>query len=1233
MFRRGSLFLLIGLVARTAKSQELKLPLEFEANRGQFAAEVLFLARTPNHFVYLTREGMTLGLSGDAQRGGALRMRLLDADPSAAVAPESRLPGISNYFIGKDPSRWHRDVPHYGRVRYRSVWPGIDLVFHGRDQSLEYDFVVSAGANPSAIRLRYANMGSLRIDATGSLVIETPSGKVVQKLPEIYQESAGIRKAVGGAFRITDDQEVRFEVGNYDRSLALVIDPTITYSNYIGGSGTLTVSATAVDSAGNSYITGFASSSDFPLVTPLQQFPGSAGLFVSSTQGNTWSAPSSSIGTASVLSLAADPVAAGTAYAGTSRGVFKTTNSGGNWAAASSGLPKDSVTSVAVDPLSPATLYACMLEGLFKSTDGAATWKLLPNAGGCVAVAVDPKTEGTLWLAYSFYYPVVSFDGGNSFFEGNYPQISATSVVIDPNNSKNVFYGTVDGGLLISTNAGVSFTPNTLGLAGTNNAGVTVNAVAIAKTSSARILVGTPTGAYLSVNSGNSFQATTGIGNREVLSVLFDPHTDGIALAGTAGGGVYVSSDGGQTWTSSGPANLNVNALAMSIDEQSTWAGLYTGMNAFVTKINAAGTSVVYSSYLGGTGVTSGAAIAVDSAGHAFVCGQTDASDFPTQSAYQRTFGGGTDFFISRLDAAGSALDASTFLGGHANDSCNGLALDPSGNAYVTGSTSPLGLQANSDFPATTGAVGQQGFGGEDCVVAKFDNGLQHLIYSTFLGGNLADNCYSVAADVSGNAYVAGVTFSSNFLTTQPPFGGTKAVGSTTTTPAFVAEINPTGSALVYSGLLGGTKGLTQITSIVVGPTGRAYVTGFTEASDYPFTSNALNTTVLGIRKTVVTAIEANGTKLVYSTLLPSSGSDVGTAIALDSNNNAWVTGEDFSGVFPVTSDALPHKPSSNSVSTPFAAALDSTGSTMLHATYLGGSAGGIPGGIAVGADGSVYLSGTTLSTDFTVTGTPFQKSQATDYIAYLTRLVFSGGGGGIPAITAVQNGASFQNGFATGAWMTIKGANLSTVTDTWANSIVNGQLPTTLDGVSVSVGGQLAYIYFISPGQINVVVPNIQPGQVNVTITNSGGTSAPFSATALTYQPAFFLATGGYAVATHLDYSLALKNGAIPGVTTVPAQPGETIILWGAGFGPTNPAAPPGVEVPASAFPTASPVTVTVGNQPATVYGAALAPGLAALYQVAIQIPASLANGDYPVVATVGGLLSPVTTLITVQH
>jgi uncharacterized protein (TIGR03437 family) len=232
-----------------------------------------------------------------------------------------------------------------------------------------------------------------------------------------------------------------------------------------------------------------------------------------------------------------------------------------------------------------------------------------------------------------------------------------------------------------------------------------------------------------------------------------------------------------------------------------------------------------------------------------------------------------------------------------------------------------------------------------------------------------------------------------------------------------------------------------------------------------------------------------------------------------------------------------------------------------------------------------------------------------------------------------VVNGASFQAGIVPGSWITIYGTNLSSATDTWANAIVNGNLPTSWDGVSVSVGGEPAYISYISPTQINAVAPNVATGMVPVTVTNASGTSSAITVAAQTAQPAFFQ-WGNYAVATTQDYALAVKNGTLAGVTTTPAQPGEVIILWGTGFGPTSPSAPAGVEVPSSTtYNTATTVTVTVGGKAGTVYGAALAPGFAGLYQVAIQIPASLANGDYPVVATISDAKSPSTTLITVQE
>ncbi|HEY4359599.1 MAG TPA: IPT/TIG domain-containing protein [Bryobacteraceae bacterium] len=238
-------------------------------------------------------------------------------------------------------------------------------------------------------------------------------------------------------------------------------------------------------------------------------------------------------------------------------------------------------------------------------------------------------------------------------------------------------------------------------------------------------------------------------------------------------------------------------------------------------------------------------------------------------------------------------------------------------------------------------------------------------------------------------------------------------------------------------------------------------------------------------------------------------------------------------------------------------------------------------------------------------------------------------------SLNGVVNGASFQPGIVANSWVTIQGANLAPKTDDWSNSIVNGALPTSLDGVSVSMGGKPAYIYYISSGQLNVLAPDLAPGSVAVTVTNGGVTSAAVNVTASLYGPAFFPWPGSQPVATRQDYSYAVKPGTFgKATTTVAAKPGEVIILWGTGFGPTFPAAPVGVAVPATGgYTTASAPTVSINNLPATVYGGALAPGAAGLYQIAIQVPGTLADGDWPIQTSIGGVTSPTGIVLSVHQ
>ena len=253
----------------------------------------------------------------------------------------------------------------------------------------------------------------------------------------------------------------------------------------------------------------------------------------------------------------------------------------------------------------------------------------------------------------------------------------------------------------------------------------------------------------------------------------------------------------------------------------------------------------------------------------------------------------------------------------------------------------------------------------------------------------------------------------------------------------------------------------------------------------------------------------------------------------------------------------------------------------------------------------------------------------------------------------ALVNGVNFQPGIASNTWMTIQGTNLSPKSDTWSNAIIGGTLPTSLDGVSVqlsSYGGQplAAYISFISPNQINFLCPNLPipyvstgawEGAWTVSVSGPGGNSNAFEVMeygvsgAELLQPAFFLLPGGYMVATRQDFSWAAKNGTLSGTPTTPAKPGDILILWGTGFGPTNPPAPMGIPIPAgTTYGTSNPVTVTVAGQTAVVYGAALTPAAAGLYQVAIQVPLYLPDGDYPVVATVYNNSQSPAALLTVQ-
>ena len=760
--------------------------------------------------------------------------------------------------------------------------------------------------------------------------------------------------------------------------------------------------------------------------------------------------------------------------------------------------------------------------------------------------------------------------------------------------------------------------------------------------------------------------------------------TQGLAI--DASGNVYVT---GYTCS----VDFPVQAPYQNKAKESAIAEPGHFFSVFVSKLNSTGTALVYSTYLGGTVREMGQAIAVDPSDSAYVAGYTNSPDFPVTKGSFKTVcnvsaspcnsNSPYNGFLTKLSPDGKSLVYSTYLGGQSNHGSEiyAVAVDSKGQAYVAGDTNDSCWSAPPGntycFPTTKGAVIPGGifdyssyptnqaqyvnnYG--SAFVTVFDAAGANLLYSTLfcdadpvahtsLSTQFETIATGVAVDALGNFYLVGTTKDAYLPTTSGAFQPSFPTASGATALGYVAKFSPVnspgGSSLVYASYLGGTDktAYAQTAGVAADAGGNAYVTGITASSAFPVTPGSYQTTGgVGCGLTgFVTKIKPDGSGLVWSTLLgnltnPASGGYYGPVdaigpIQVDANGNVYVAGESAIG-FP---EVNPIQTTTGGGAQAFVAKLNPTGSTLLFSSLVGG--GGNLGsqsaaGLAVDSQGNIYLAGNTNAGSLAITPGAFQpvfgKGQGVG-AGFVAKISPPSSTPAIAPSVGVVSGASFQAGIVPSSWITIVGTNLSLKTDTWDNAVVNGTLPTSLDGVSVSVGGLPAYISYISPGQINALAPNVGPGNLSVTVTNASGTSSPVTAVAQMLQPAFFL-FGNYAVATRTDYTLAVKDGTFPGSPTVAAKPGEVIVLWGTGFGPTSPPAPTGIVVPSGAYNTANAVTVTVGPAAVVVYGAALTSGEVGLYQVAIQIPTTLADGDYPVVATVSGAQSPATTLITVQ-
>ena len=615
------------------------VPVFFIANQGQAPAAVRFMTKSPGITAWFLDDAVMLRAAG-----GTVRMSFEGAGTSAALEGQQPLAGRANFLTGEGDA-WRLGVPLFGKVSYRNVYPGIDMVFGGGGHDLKSEFLVAPGSDPSRISLRYVGAGKLRIEDDGSLRIPVNGEPFREQAPLVYQERGGRRLLVESRFRLAANGALGFELGAYDHSLPLVIDPVLSYSTLLGGSGFDSATAIAVDSSGSAYVAGFTDSYDFPTLGPSQSY--NAG-------GND----------AFVAKLNA-----------TGNGLVYCTYIGGSG--------DDRAYGIAVD--SSGNAY---VTGSTTSLNFPVRYALQSRLGGsrnAFVVKLSPAGNMMLYSTYlggsgaDYGYGIAVDGSGNAYVVGD-----TTSLNFPATGFQKGFHGVQDA-FVAKVSADGSHLVYSTYLGGSNTdhgAAIAVDAGGAAYVTGSTYSIDFPTmvpfqpliaggeDAFIARlnSSGTSLLFSTYLGGSN--GVVSYPETgQGIALDGQ--GNAYVV---GVTSSANFPL---LNAVQSSLDG---W------LDAFVTKVNSSG-ALMYSTYLGGSGVDVGNAIAVDSSGSAYVTGYTYSTDLPVVAALQSTIGGDCDAFLAKLSPTGNSLAYLSYLGGNGSDNGAAVALDPTGAVYVAGWT------------------------------------------------------------------------------------------------------------------------------------------------------------------------------------------------------------------------------------------------------------------------------------------------------------------------------------------------------------------------------------------------------------------------------------------------------------------------------------------------------------------------------------------------------------------
>jgi uncharacterized repeat protein (TIGR01451 family) len=673
---------------------------------GQLDARAKFSARGPNYNLFLTATGAVVQLRDQVtaaddknQRGSTspdppkpvtshslISLKLQGVNRRAVARGVDELPGRRNYFLGNDRRKWRTNVPTFRAVRYEQIYPGISLTYYGNQQQLEYDFEVAPGADPRTIRLGFDSGVRPVLSAAGELVLKTSGGELRHGQPVVYQEIDGRREMIKSRYVLVGKGQATFEVGPYDRARPLIIDPTLVYSTYLGGSGDDLGTSIAVDSSNNVYITGFTSSLNFPVQN---------------------AAFGSNTGLADIFVTKIDAAGANIIYS---------TYIGG------SGL--DRASAIAVDTSGNAYVVGRVDSSSINFPTTPGSFAPTYRGGDFDAVVFKLNGQGNS-LVYSTFLGAEEND-------------SAEGVAVDSLGSVYVTGGTKSFGFPTSAgayqgtragdtdayfskfnSAGSSLLYSTyLGGGGTDRgSGIAIDA-------NGKVYLAGFTGSG-DFPTENAFQNGFG-GAFDAFFAKFDPSISGpnsLLLCSYLGGiaddkayGIALDSGANNAHVVGQTSSNNFPVLNPA---QPLSGGSF---DAFIAKISNAGVKT-YATYLGGSGDDRGTGIAVNSAGEVYVTGFTSSSNFPTVSALQSTRGGGNDAFVTKLTSVGSSFLYSTYLGGSDNESSqatitatNPIALDSSSNAYITGYT------ASSNFPTAVPLQAANAGGASDAFIAKISD-------------------------------------------------------------------------------------------------------------------------------------------------------------------------------------------------------------------------------------------------------------------------------------------------------------------------------------------------------------------------------------------------------------------------------------------------------------------------------------------------------------------------------